>query len=575
MSDVPFFEADRAIESLRESDFDANSAFGEVIDNSIQANATTVNIQFETTNGGRRNDITAIAFGDDGIGMNADTLHNCMTLGWSSRFNDRDGIGRFGVGMTLAAIHECRRIEIWSKASGNDWLFTYLDLDEIKAGTLDAIPKPTHRTLPSEFKELPGKDHGTLVVWRKIDRQQENADGVIDNFRVWCGRTFRYFIWDAIPPRKLPVAITINRELVAAIDPLYVRTEKTRFPTDPPAHEYEEMDINWVADSNSPHFEEGKKAAIRIRMSVIDESLRLRQGDGRSPKATARFIHKNNGISILRSHREVYYGEIPYWGAGVKGWPNFEEIDRWWGCEVLFTPEMDRAFQVKNIKRGAIPTRNLRMTIKEKILPTRKSVLEQVRELWERNKLADKEAAESKDGENLLKRAGDHDEAEKTAKKTALPKSQLDVGKDLEEESKAAAERYSDRFDEEERQKLIELFKSQPFTIMQDTWSGQQFFESKFLGGNAVLDYNMSHNFWKTVYDLVDRLGSEDEDHIEVAKEIRVMLDLLIIAYAKAESSFGLDAEYTADEFIQHLRGNWGQMLYSFVNARLKELEEQ
>jgi hypothetical protein len=53
-------------------------------------------------------------------------------MGWSSRYNDRTGIGRFGVGMTLGAIHECRRVEVYSQFIGGEWLYTYLDLDEIE-----------------------------------------------------------------------------------------------------------------------------------------------------------------------------------------------------------------------------------------------------------------------------------------------------------------------------------------------------------------------------------------------------------------------------------------------------------
>src|SRR4051812_42372208 len=101
------FENGPAIQSLRESEFDAQSAYGEVVDNSLQADASNISIQFQLSpplRGGRRN-ISAVAFGDDGHGMNAEPLHHCLTIGWSSRYNDRNGIGRFGVGMTLGAIH--------------------------------------------------------------------------------------------------------------------------------------------------------------------------------------------------------------------------------------------------------------------------------------------------------------------------------------------------------------------------------------------------------------------------------------------------------------------------------------
>ena len=110
---VEFFESSNALDSLRSSDFDANSAYGEVIDNAIQAKATNININFDTVTNRNYSQIRTLAFGDNGIGMDAPTLAKCLKLGWSSRFNDRSGIGRFGVGMVLGAIHECKRIEVY------------------------------------------------------------------------------------------------------------------------------------------------------------------------------------------------------------------------------------------------------------------------------------------------------------------------------------------------------------------------------------------------------------------------------------------------------------------------------
>ena len=156
MSD--FFEDKHAIQSLREDDFDDLSAYGEAIDNSLQADASEIKIKFVTEKRARssRMDIKALAFGDNGSGMDAQTLAKCLKVGWSSRMNARTGIGRFGVGMKLGAIHECKRVEVWSKQKGTKWLFTYIDLDEIENDELESIPTPVERNLPSQFEDLTG-----------------------------------------------------------------------------------------------------------------------------------------------------------------------------------------------------------------------------------------------------------------------------------------------------------------------------------------------------------------------------------------------------------------------------------
>ena len=105
------------IQSLRNSDFDCYSAYGEVIDNSLQADAKNISIEFDCVSRGtgrnQKEIISKITFIDDGEGMDPDILENCLTLGYSSRYNDRTGVGRFGVGATLAALHECTNVEVF------------------------------------------------------------------------------------------------------------------------------------------------------------------------------------------------------------------------------------------------------------------------------------------------------------------------------------------------------------------------------------------------------------------------------------------------------------------------------
>jgi len=60
------FSAGHTLESLRDSDFDSCSALGEVVDNSIQANAKSIRVYFTNRN---RDQIKNVIFIDDGDGM--------------------------------------------------------------------------------------------------------------------------------------------------------------------------------------------------------------------------------------------------------------------------------------------------------------------------------------------------------------------------------------------------------------------------------------------------------------------------------------------------------------------------
>ena len=364
MKGAPLVNASTALLSMRSSSFDELSAYGEVIDNSIQADASFLKMKFETTS----DNIRKLIFADDGVGMDSDTLSNCLSLGFSSRYNDREGIGRFGVGMKLGAIHQCKRIEVWSKQEGGEWLYTYLDLDEVRVGSMKDIPFPVGSTVPEEYKNLINSTKGTLIVWSKYDNLRRSLGQLQKELPIWAGRTFRYFIWnkgpngESIPGRNKPLRIYIDNEEVKAIDPLYINKEFNRFPDDPIAEKYDDIVFDWPVESYGLPESVGhpETSQIRIRMSLLPEEWRMQKGAGNNTAITGpRGITKDsNGFSILRNYREVWWGVIPYWnnvkigGKSNKGWSRFEDTDRWWGCEILFDAWLDRAFAVKNIKDG-------------------------------------------------------------------------------------------------------------------------------------------------------------------------------------------------------------------------------
>ena len=548
-----------ALKSMRNSSFDALSAYGEVIDNSLQAGAKNIDIYLEFTpkSGRQFEPIKKIAFADDGHGMNINTLHRCLQLGFSTRYNDRAGIGRFGVGMTLGAINQCKRIEVYSRTKEEaDWNYVYIDLDEIEktAGTDTAagISPPKLEVPPPEFsKYLPNKS-GTLVIWSKYDNQQDSASQLIKEIQKYLGRTYRKFIWNG-------VTLRINEEKVYAIDPLYVTTKLTKFPDDPCGKEFNEMVIDWPIPIEDRK-EGGKvESQITIKMSLLPEKFRMGQGAGNTTEVKDRFINENQGISILRNNREVFYGHIPYWPGDP-----FAEIDRWWGCEISFNAELDKVFAVKNIKRGAEPVRNLKETICSLITPTRTGCIEQVRSLWAQRKAA--QITET----NTTNVDSGHSSAEKIVINTPTTKSLIDQDKELEIEVSNLIKNSIQNATDQEKSAWATKFKSQPFTILDKSWRGLIFFEPHFLGGKAVIEYNMQHDFFQLLSEI--RAEIDNSSNIEYnAQRIKTLIDLLIIAYSKAEASFDKDVSMSPAEFIEHLRVNWGNFLSSYVRTWKKE----
>ncbi|WP_427913936.1 ATP-binding protein [Ramlibacter sp. MMS24-I3-19] len=113
---APLTHQGQALESSRDSGFDLSAAVGEPVDNSWEAGASTVRIQTVREDGGS---ITDIGIADNGAGIPAEILPNVLSVGYSSRYNSRKGLGRFGMGLKLAALSLGRRAEVYTKARGS------------------------------------------------------------------------------------------------------------------------------------------------------------------------------------------------------------------------------------------------------------------------------------------------------------------------------------------------------------------------------------------------------------------------------------------------------------------------
>lgn len=157
-------EARSMILSYRSFGYSLESALADIIDNSITAGATEVRISTEFVG-----EDTAITITDDGCGMSCEELLEAMKLGCLpehsyTKSNSKYDLGRFGHGMKTASFSQCKCLTVITKKNGivstRSW-----DLDFIAENGWQLIEKPLKYNYLLE-----GKDHGTVVVWEKMDR---------------------------------------------------------------------------------------------------------------------------------------------------------------------------------------------------------------------------------------------------------------------------------------------------------------------------------------------------------------------------------------------------------------------
>lgn len=202
--DFSIVRQDRFVEATRDSGYKGtDSALSELVDNAIQAQASSVAIHFisvdeaiDSPGRPKQPRVTEVLIADNGRGMDAQTLRRSLRFGDSTRFGDRSGMGRFGMGLPNASVSQCRRVEVYSWKRGSKPLHTYIDVDEIAGGDMAEVPEPREVIMPTSYAHLAKSPSGTLVVWKTCDRLEHDgkADTLTRVLRPTLGRMFRYFL---------------------------------------------------------------------------------------------------------------------------------------------------------------------------------------------------------------------------------------------------------------------------------------------------------------------------------------------------------------------------------------------
>ena len=529
-----------ALKSLRNSDFNTESAICEVIDNSLQAHANEIKIKIsypdKSTNQRNRPDV--IAFGDNGNGMKSEELQLCLKLGYSGRYDDRKGIGRFGVGMTFGAISLCQKIEVYSRQKQGNWYYTYLDISNIDKDAEPGIELIEQKALPEDYKDLVG-DVGTLVIWSKIDRIETKIKE--DELKHNLGRIYRKFLGPQIIKNQKVITndnqcnLYVNNEFVHAHDPLFV-TKSTKFPDDETTEIDSEVSFDWGVHEVDAPTSEQKQGTITIRTSLLPESWRQfrakvgRHGCGRSKDNLRRKIDENEGISILRHGREVTYRRLPFF---LKAGP--PEVDRFWSCEIDFDPVLDHWFSVKNIKIGARPLEELKKELNTRIKPSVERFREQIKKVMDEYDAKQNESKQGPLGGNKDK------EDELNSITVPPPLSPLPVSEQEQNAKDAAQNTFPD--DEKAQNNFMDKIKNNKYSIIETKTSRSDgpFIEIIPDLASKVVNYNMNHAFFRHMYEKIRILkedmqseNSNSEDNINMIDEIKGYFDNLFFAYSEA-----------------------------------------
>lgn len=223
--------ASSMVEALRDIGYSLESAVADVIDNSITATATRIDIRF----GWEDETSPWLAIFDNGHGMSESELVEAMRPGGKDPLALRgaDDLGRFGLGLKTASFSQCRKVTVVTKSNGvmsaRQW-----DLDLVRARNKWVLKTPSL----DELEALPGLSmfgpKGTMVLWQSLDRLDLGNDASrvhqVMNERVaticeHVSLVFHRFI--AGEPKFPKIVIAVNNNPIEAFDPFNAKHSAT------------------------------------------------------------------------------------------------------------------------------------------------------------------------------------------------------------------------------------------------------------------------------------------------------------------------------------------------------------
>lgn len=577
---VPLFLGQTLVRSLRDLGYNnTTSAICEHVDNSIQWGASEVRIYFNQQ--GKRGDGEVdVLIIDNGCGMPANVLKLAMSFGGSMVFDDRAGIGRYGMGMKTAALSMGPVLEVYSWQEPNAFYNMTLDVEEIGANRSNMLelPDPNLLTeLPSEIVDVLAKPmvwpkepqrlfshthaelsaalgkSGTIVYIPNCDRlTYKKAQTLSEHAIKEMGRIYR---------RKLSAGIKlfVNNRSVEAFDPTFWMQDARHVRLPELATKQSRLVNSYPID-----IPVGEGSAVVHPVTVRVYSLPFEEWMGLPRKTLKNDLHMFEPLSVsfVRNDREVHIGSV----RELSGKAHAD--GQWVRLQVDFSGELDEAFGVAANKQGVRPKKYVYDIIRQRISEDVTRIREGVKQF--RAKRAVSGARKHLTAAEM--RASETDSMQTKQLPSAPAPASEEEQRALDEALRAFAVTLK-RGEETDEEAFERVKKSTYLTVFKhdDYWP---FYHADFRFGKVILTINTAHAFFTKLYEPLSRLvGSDDRsaDEPEVSgdhsdhPDLLVPLQLLLLSLARTQSVLCNDDDPAKRHLFENLRREWSNSLQTHL----------
>jgi len=565
---VPLFLGQTFINSLRDVGYNSTtSAICEHVDNAIQASATEIRVYFHQTGQRGNYDIEVLVY-DNGKGMPPHVLQVATSFGGSMYYENRTGIGRFGVGMKTAALSMGPALELYSWQERGAIYTMMLDVHEISSNRanlielpeprlLDALPSQISRILtkPLSFpkdsnkQDLLASDEenlrdgmgqsGTIVFVPNCDRlTHKRAQTLAEHATKEMARIYRRQLGEGL-------RLYINNRRIEPFDPTYWMPN-ARHTSIPDLPETRSRLVNTWPDIQIPVHEGSDQtapASVRLYMLPIESWYDL----PRKVLKNDLQVFDDHLVSFMRNDREVHIGTVP----DLSGRRHGDSV--WLRIQVDFSGQLDEAFGVAMNKQGVRPKKYALDAIREVI----REEVARVREMTAKFRADHTRKGTKSHLSEAERRANEADSLQ--GKPLPQPAPETDEEKRLLEESLKILALTLKRHDETDEEAFQRIKSSRYITAFKhdEYWP---FYHVDFRLGKVILTINTAHPFFSKLYEPLGRLsvladtnGEEMDEKSTVlgattdGGELLVALQMLLFSLGRAQSQM-----LTTDDSPEH-----------------------
>jgi hypothetical protein len=394
--------ADRLINSLRDVGYDFPTAIADIVDNSIDAGSTIINIDIDYDD-----EDAWIRINDNGKGMNCDEILEAMRFGSELYCYTGNGLGKFGLGLKTASISQCRRLIVSSQSADSpDEQNAYCwDLDHIKkTNKWEVIDIGIH-----EIENLLSSDNsnssGTTVIWQNLDRILEKKKPNNLNtkiiFAALCrtleehlSMVFHRFLAGELPTKK--VVIKLNGNALKPWDPFF-RDEENSF----------------LMESTKLKLElETHTGIVSIHPYVLPHQNGFSSREVFNKASGPKKWNRQQGFYIYRADRLIQSG-------GWCGLRTYDEHTKLARVALDFSPILDEGFKINVSKMKVELPSQISKQVDEAIKP----VLKKAQEVYRKNNPTHKVTPPVKNTDGVLPPVGIADQKQ--------PRSENPIGSTL------------------------------------------------------------------------------------------------------------------------------------------------